>query len=134
MPCEWAGEQVELLWDSSSEAMIWSTDGVPRQGLTGDSKTQFFYVQTVLKSSPSHNELPINYYIEGNDRRVEYPLLKKAKGGETVELYIEMACNGMFGAGKNGLINPPEEDRKFQLCQGNSLSAAASDIVLPWCL
>ncbi|KAF9193219.1 Glycoside hydrolase, 38 vacuolar alpha mannosidase [Haplosporangium sp. Z 767] len=90
VPREWAGEQVELLWDSSSEAMIWSTDGVPRQGLTGD---------------------------KGNDRRVEYPLLKKAKGGETVELYIEMACNGMFGTGKNGLINPPEEDRRFQLCQ-----------------
>ncbi|KAF9572872.1 Glycoside hydrolase, 38 vacuolar alpha mannosidase [Mortierella alpina] len=88
VPKEWAGEQVELLWDSNSEAMIWSVEGVPRQGLTGD---------------------------RGNDRRVEYSLLKKAKGGETVELFVEMACNGMFGTGKNGLINPPDENRFFQL-------------------
>ncbi|KAG0307665.1 hypothetical protein BGZ98_010134 [Dissophora globulifera] len=90
VPREWAGEPVELLWDSSSEAMVWSMDGVPRQGLTGD---------------------------KGVDRRVEYQLLKKAKGGETIELLVEMACNGMFGAGNNGLINPPEEDRKFLLSQ-----------------
>ncbi|KAF9964967.1 Glycoside hydrolase, 38 vacuolar alpha mannosidase [Mortierella alpina] len=90
VPKEWAGEQVELLWDSNSEAMIWSVEGVPRQGLTGD---------------------------RGNDRRVEYSLLRKAKGGETVELLVEMACNGMFGTGKNGLINPPDENRFFQLAK-----------------
>ncbi|KAG0023171.1 Glycoside hydrolase, 38 vacuolar alpha mannosidase [Podila clonocystis] len=70
IPADWAGEQVDLIWDSGSEAMVWSTDGIPRQGLTGD---------------------------RGNDRRVEYTLAKKASGGETIELYIEMACNGMFG-------------------------------------
>ncbi|KAF9922353.1 Glycoside hydrolase, 38 vacuolar alpha mannosidase, partial [Linnemannia zychae] len=90
VPKDWAGEYVELLWDSNSEAMIWSTDGVPRQGLTGD---------------------------KGNDRRIEYTLLKKAKGGEVIELWVEMACNGMFGAGKNGLINPPDENRYFRLAQ-----------------
>ncbi|KAF9113409.1 Glycoside hydrolase, 38 vacuolar alpha mannosidase [Mortierella sp. AM989] len=90
VPREWSGEHVELLWDSSSEAMVWSTDGIPRQGLTGD---------------------------KGNDRRVEYTLLKKAKGGETIELLVEMACNGMFGTGQNGLINPPDENRSFQLAQ-----------------
>ncbi|KAG0213254.1 Glycoside hydrolase, 38 vacuolar alpha mannosidase [Mortierella sp. GBA30] len=88
VPQDWTGEQVELLWDSNSEAMVWSTEGVPRQGLTGD---------------------------KGNDRRVEYTLFKKAKGGDTVELFVEMACNGMFGTGKNGQINPPDENRVFQL-------------------
>ncbi|KAG0004825.1 Glycoside hydrolase, 38 vacuolar alpha mannosidase [Modicella reniformis] len=90
IPIDWAGEQVELLWDSNSEAMVWSTDGVPRQGLTGD---------------------------KGNDRRIEYPLVKNAKGGETIDLFIEMACNGMFGTGKNGQINPPDENRQFLLAQ-----------------
>ncbi|KAG0368052.1 Glycoside hydrolase, 38 vacuolar alpha mannosidase [Gamsiella multidivaricata] len=90
VPHEWAGEQVELIWDSSSEAMVWSTDGIPRQGLTGD---------------------------KGNDRRVEYVLLKKAKGRETIELFVEMACNGMFGAGMNNIINPPQENRRFLLAQ-----------------
>ncbi|OAQ30725.1 glycoside hydrolase family 38 protein [Linnemannia elongata AG-77] len=90
VPKDWAGEHVELIWDSSSEAMIWSTDGIPRQGLTGD---------------------------RGNDRRVEYTLLKKAKGGEVIDLWVEMACNGMFGTGKNSLINPPEDNRTFYLSQ-----------------
>ncbi|KAF9407615.1 Glycoside hydrolase, 38 vacuolar alpha mannosidase, partial [Podila epigama] len=36
IPTDWAGEHVDLLWDSNSEAMVWSTDGIPRQGLTGD--------------------------------------------------------------------------------------------------
>jgi len=49
---------------------------------------------------------------------VEYSLLRKAKGGETVELFVEMACNGMFGTGQNGLINPPDENRFFQLAKG----------------
>ncbi|KAF9899447.1 Glycoside hydrolase, 38 vacuolar alpha mannosidase, partial [Lobosporangium transversale] len=90
VPKQWSGEHVELLWDSNSEAMVWSTEGIPRQGLTGD---------------------------KGNDRRVEYTLTKKAKGEEIIELLIEMACNGMFGAGKDGVINPPEENRYFQLSQ-----------------
>jgi alpha-mannosidase len=64
--------------------------------------------------------ISFKFQIEGNDRRVEYTLLKKAKGGEVIDLWVEMACNGMFGAGKNGLINPPEENRFFCLDQGNS--------------
>ena len=30
-------------------------------------------------------------------------------------LYIEAAANGMFGAGKGGLINPPDPAREFPL-------------------
>ncbi|KAF9353142.1 Glycoside hydrolase, 38 vacuolar alpha mannosidase [Mortierella sp. NVP85] len=90
IPNEWAGEKVELLWDSGNEAMIWSTDGIPRQGLTGGG---------------------------GGDRRTEYTLVKKAKGGETIDLFVEMACNGLFGAGKDELINPPDENKRFLLAQ-----------------
>lgn len=28
-------------------------------------------------------------------------------------LYVEAAANDMFGAGKNGLINPPDPGREF---------------------
>ena len=52
--------------------MIYSTDGVPLQGLTGGS---------------------------GGDRRVEYIL--PVKEG-TFEFVIEMSCNGMFGVPWNG--------------------------------
>lgn len=30
-------------------------------------------------------------------------------------VYIEAAANGMFGAGKDGLINPPDPQREFPL-------------------
>ena len=30
-------------------------------------------------------------------------------------LYVEMAANGMFGAGKDGLINAPDLSRKYTL-------------------
>ena len=29
------------------------------------------------------------------------------------EYFIEMACNTLFGAGKDGFINPPDPARKF---------------------
>ena len=32
-------------------------------------------------------------------------------------VYIEMACNSVFGAGENGVINPPKLDRTFRLEQ-----------------
>ena len=32
-------------------------------------------------------------------------------------VYIEMACNSVFGAGDNGVINPPKLDRTFRLEQ-----------------
>jgi len=37
------------------------------------------------------------------------------KSGDEFEYFIEMACNGMFGAGNNGLINPPLPDKSFVL-------------------
>ena len=30
-------------------------------------------------------------------------------------LYIEVAANGMFGVGRDGLINPPDEGKTFPL-------------------
>ena len=30
-------------------------------------------------------------------------------------LYVEMAANGMFGAGKDGLINSPDPSREYTL-------------------
>ena len=35
--------------------------------------------------------------------------------GRPFDLYIEMACNGMFGNGQDGLINPPNERKFFHL-------------------
>ena len=83
IPSEWIGQEVHLLWDSSSEACVWQ-DGQPLQGLTGST----------------------NGWISGLIRG-EYCLAKPAPGAavlgaavlgaQHIELYIEVACNGLFG-------------------------------------
>ncbi|KAI8098364.1 galactose mutarotase-like domain-containing protein [Gilbertella persicaria] len=87
IPNEFVGEEVLFIWNADNEAMIWSMEGVTLQGLTGGA---------------------------GNDARHEYILTTHAEGGEIIQFYIEMACNGMFGAG-NGLIGPPDPNRFFNL-------------------
>ena len=42
-------------------------------------------------------------------------------------LYIEMAANGMFGAGKDGLINAPDASRQY------TLSMAEIAVFDPFC-
>jgi alpha-mannosidase len=81
---------VLLLFDCGSEALIWSTDGTPLQALIG-----------------------VNNY---DDRRhIDYKLTDNAKKGEFFEFYIEMACNGISGAGTNGGINAPDPNQSFKL-------------------
>ncbi|MGQ9840376.1 MAG: alpha-mannosidase [Anaerolineae bacterium] len=76
IPADWAGREVHLLWDSSSEACVWQ-DGEPLQGLTGSNSGW-----AAEPSQPLRNE---------------YPLTRQAAGGEQITLYIEVACNGLFG-------------------------------------
>jgi alpha-mannosidase len=68
VPDEWSGRRVELLWSSLSEAALW-IDGRVVQGLnTG-----------------------------GDGERPDAVIARSADAGP-VELWIEVACNGMFGA------------------------------------
>jgi len=74
VPREWAGQEVHFLWDSASEAQIW-IDGKPRQGLTGST-------------------------FQPTPLRPAYRLTRRAAGGEHLVLYVEMACNRLFGVEK----------------------------------
>jgi alpha-mannosidase len=86
---------VELHWDCHNEATVWSENGEPLQGLTGRGE------------------------------RVEWALPISFKDGKEHLLYIEMACNGMFGNGpgrpifKNNAggdsIQPPDQNKHFKL-------------------
>jgi alpha-mannosidase len=67
VPKEWAGKRVDFLWISWSEATLW-IDGKSVQGLNWT-----------------------------NGERPDAVVIPKAKGGERVELQIEMACNQKFG-------------------------------------
>ena len=76
IPANWAGREVHFLWDSNSEGCIWQ-NGQPVQGLTGSSNNW-----------------------EDTAVRKEFCLTKSAAGGETIQLYVEVAANGLFGVTK----------------------------------
>ncbi|KAG1744557.1 glycoside hydrolase family 38 protein [Suillus paluster] len=75
-------ERVQFEFDPGCEAMIFSTDGVPLQGITGGY---------------------------GGDRRVEHIIPPKAVRDGHYAVVIESSCNGMFGVPWNGdTIAPPD--------------------------
>jgi len=76
---------LELHWDANNEGLIWTEDGEPLQGLTGGGE------------------------------RIEWVLPDSFRDGKEHVIYIEMACNGMFGNAVGDSIQPPKPDRYFQL-------------------
>ena len=77
---------LELHWDAGNEGLIWTQDGVPLQGLTG------------------------------NGDRIEWILPDDFRDGKFHTFYIEMACNGMFGNAPGGdSIQPPNPNKYFTL-------------------
>ncbi|KAJ4288183.1 Glycoside hydrolase, 38 vacuolar alpha mannosidase [Kalmusia sp. IMI 367209] len=78
-------EHLEFHWDADCEGMIWTEDGEVVHGLTGGGE------------------------------RIEWVLPKEFRDGKEHLFYIEVACNGMFGNGNGGSIQPPDPNRHFQL-------------------
>ncbi|ESO98562.1 hypothetical protein LOTGIDRAFT_142661 [Lottia gigantea] len=91
IPTDWAGQEVHLIWNSQSEALIWK-DGQPVQGLSGENNRGL-----------------------SDENRISFPL--QQPGTTCQVLYIEMACNGLLGCGLNGMINPPDFKKCFTLQQ-----------------
>ncbi|KAF9558502.1 glycoside hydrolase family 38 protein [Agrocybe pediades] len=86
-------ERVQFEFDPGCEAMIYTTDGVPLQGITGGY---------------------------GGDRRVEYIIPQEARDAGVHEFVIESSCNGMFGVPWNGdTIQPPDMNRYFSLASAD---------------
>lgn len=82
--CNWRcfAERSPVEFDPGCEAMVFTTDGTPLQGITGGN---------------------------GGDRRVEHIIPRKSVEKGTYELVIESSCNGMFGVPWNGdTIAPPD--------------------------
>ncbi|KAI1105211.1 glycoside hydrolase family 38 protein [Jackrogersella minutella] len=83
-------EHLELQWDANCEGMVWTEDGNPLQGLTGGGE------------------------------RVEWILPDSFRDGEEHTIYIEVACNSMFGNPTGGdTIQPPDPNRTFQLVKAD---------------
>lgn len=73
IPAEWAGENIVANLSVGGEALVFSTDGVPLQGVTNGS---IFW--------PSF----VNEFL---------PLYDSAQGGEQVELWLDAGANDYFG-------------------------------------
>lgn len=77
IPEDWlSAERLEFEWDSNSEGLLYSSDGLPLQAFTGGGERTIY-------------RLPKEYFT-----------LKKTL------VYCEIACNGMFGNGDGGVPDP----------------------------
>uniref|UniRef100_A0A8C0ZKB1 alpha-mannosidase n=1 Tax=Cyanistes caeruleus TaxID=156563 RepID=A0A8C0ZKB1_CYACU len=86
IPLAWAGQEVHFVWESDGEGMVWR-DAQPVQGLTKEGEKTSYILTRSLKESEPHS----------------------------LTLYVELACNGLFGAGKGSMIAPPDPDRRVTL-------------------
>ncbi|KAJ1554196.1 Alpha-mannosidase 2C1, partial [Cladochytrium tenue] len=86
IPPAFAGQEVVFIFDTDCEGMVWSKAGVALQGLSGGQRSW------------------------GETRRVEYRLTKKAVPGEVFHLYVEVACNQLWGNGE-----PEDPNRLYEL-------------------
>ncbi|PNY28426.1 Alpha-mannosidase [Tolypocladium capitatum] len=84
-------ELVILEWDANNEGMVWAEDGMPLQGLTGGGE------------------------------RIEWIIPQSFLDGKEHIIYVEMACNGMFGNAPGGKtsIAPPDPNKYFNLGTAN---------------
>ncbi|KAF8228013.1 glycoside hydrolase family 38 protein [Tricholoma matsutake] len=86
-------ERVQFEFDPGCEAMIYTTDGTPLQGITGGY---------------------------GGDRRVEYIIPAAACAQGRHDFVIESSCNGMFGVPWDGdTVSPPDMNRYFGLASAD---------------
>ncbi|KAH9837576.1 glycoside hydrolase family 38 protein [Rhodofomes roseus] len=94
LPAYWDQyEVVQFEFDPDCEAMIFTTDGTPLQGITGGW---------------------------GGDRRVEFILPSEARKARKFDFVIESSCNGMFGVPWNGdTIEHPDMNRRFRLASAD---------------
>lgn len=75
IPKNW-NDQIEIEWDSSTEALIYDSNGLPLHSFTGGGERNFF-------------KLPSKYLTTRKQ-----------------QFFIEVACNGMFGNGGDGKPDP----------------------------
>ncbi|XP_077423773.1 alpha-mannosidase 2C1 isoform X2 [Vanacampus margaritifer] len=86
IPLTWKGKEVHLLWESDGEVMVWK-DGKPVQGLTKEGEKTSYILSDCLTEEE----------------------------GQSVTVYVELACNGLFGAGQGSMIAAPDPNRTFSV-------------------
>lgn len=92
VPREILHEELLILeWDANNEGLVWTEDGMPLQGLSGGGE------------------------------RIEWNLPEAFRDGKEHVIYIEMACNGMFGNAPGGKVSiaPPDQNKYYGLSKAN---------------
>ncbi|XP_045141639.1 alpha-mannosidase 2C1 isoform X1 [Echinops telfairi] len=90
IPEAWVGQEVHLRWESNGEGLVWR-DGEPVQGLTKEGEKTSYVLADKLG--------------EGDPR--------------SLTLYVEVACNGLLGAGKGSMIAAPDPEKMFELTRAD---------------
>ena len=88
LPDDWVYKsQIELHWDCGCEAMVWTHDGKPLQGLTGGGQRNEWVVPMSMREF-----------------------------GKEQTIYVEVACNLLFGNPTGGdVIQPPDPNKYYRL-------------------
>ncbi|CAL1528910.1 unnamed protein product [Lymnaea stagnalis] len=92
IPVAWKGQEVHLLWNSGTEALVW-VNGEPQQGLSADNDRISYILSPKLKKS--------------------FVSLQPCRH----TIYIEMACNHLFGIGNVAIVTPEDDQKRFTLNQ-----------------
>jgi len=109
IPADWKGEQVNFLWDSEGEALLWK-DNEPLQGIADFFLKKISHIPQSLIFCDS-----AFLGSDGDDRRTDFVLTHSAQGGEQFDFYLEMAVNGMFGLGSPSFLSPPPADKSMKI-------------------
>ncbi|GIY33126.1 hypothetical protein CEXT_516431 [Caerostris extrusa] len=59
IPESWLGKEVHLRWHTGCESMVWTSDGIPLQGLNADDRQSF-----IVCSNATLEDLRQTFYIE----------------------------------------------------------------------
>lgn len=104
--------------------MIWDDKGNTLQALTGgkdDNRRLEFTLLSCCKGYFFFFFLSFCFFVF--DLQLLPSISPLSFSGEQVRLYVEMASNGLFGAGKDGMINAPDMKKFFLL--------ATAELIVP---
>lgn len=105
IPPSMVGKSIALRWNSSSEAMLYSSDGTCLQGFTGGG--------------------------DSNCRDL-YLIADRSTGSGNLEFYVEMVCNDLFGNGNSGMIFPPSDDKYYVISKAELVVVNSAAHSLFW--
>jgi alpha-mannosidase len=106
-------QTIALLWDSNSEAILYHCSGRQIQAFTGGG-------------GGDRRDLCI---FNKEDLQDPKDLMQEFN---TASFFVEMACNGMFGNGQDGMIHPPNPNKSFTLSDARIVLLNTDAYALYW--